>query len=237
LLVTLFVWLANLLTVLRIPLGGAYLATVGDLRWSIALIVLAGASDAIDGRIARSVRRRHIGPGGPGRIGEWLDPVCDKFFVLTVLIGTWIDVRPPIALLALIGARELILVPLGLVYLAVILLYPQIRYRFAAGAIGKATTVAQYVALLAVLLESRAAPALAVVAGALGVAAVVYYVARAARLAAFSAQPDRARHEIGSAPAGVPAGGEVAILRHPWAPQTSDGSSSTKSRSSPPSRS
>ena len=229
-------WLANLLTLARVPLALVFFATFGDLGWSIAVVAVAAITDALDGWVARRVRSRHTGAPQRG-IGEWLDPVCDKFFVVTVLATIWIHLHPPVGILLLIAAREIILVPLGLIYVALILIHPHVRYEFKAGAIGKAATVVQFAALLALLMDSPGVPALAIAAGALGLAAAAHYVLRASRLAAFATPRDRARHGSGSAPAGVRASGEVAILRHPWGTQTSDGSSSTTSRWRRPSRS
>ena len=232
-------WLANLLTLARVPLGLLFFATFGNLAASIAVVAAAAVTDALDGWVARRVRRRHTGAVEPRRIGEWLDPVCDKFFVVTVLGTVWLELHPPAALLILIAARELILVPLGLVYVALILVSPHIRYEFKAGAIGKAATVTQFAALLALLVESPLLPALALAAGGLGIAAAAHYVLRASRLAVLAMPPrrDPARHGSGSAPGDVRASGEVAILPHPWRPQTSGASSSTTSPSRRPSRS
>lgn len=231
-------WLANLLTLARVPLGLLFFATFGNLAASIAVVAAAAVTDALDGWVARRVRRRHTGAAEPRRIGEWLDPVCDKFFVVTVLATIWVELHPPAALLVLIAARELILVPLGLAYVALILVSPHVRYEFQAGAIGKAATVTQFAALLALLVESPLVPGLALAAGALGIAAAAHYILRASRMAVLSMPPrDQVRQGSGSAPGDVRASGEVAILPHPWRPQTSGASSSTTSPSRRPSRS
>jgi phosphatidylglycerophosphate synthase len=230
-------WLANLLTLARVPLGLLFYATFGTLAASIAVVAAAALTDALDGWVARRVRRRHTG-AEPRRIGEWLDLVCDKFFVVTVLGTIWLELHPPAELLLLIAAREIVLVPLGLAYVALILVSPHVRYEFQAGVIGKAATVIQFAALLALLVDSPLVPALALAAGGLGIAAAAHYVLRASRLAVFTPpQRDPARHGSGSAPGDVRASGDAAILPGPWRPQTSGASSSTTSPSRRPSRS
>jgi hypothetical protein len=84
--------------------------------WSVALVVLAGVTDAADGRVARWMKRR--GGTGPD-IGGWLDPAVDKLFVAAVLATIWAHTHD-LAVIALVGARELVLVPLTAVYLVLV---------------------------------------------------------------------------------------------------------------------
>jgi cardiolipin synthase (CMP-forming) len=179
-------WLAHLLTFSRIPLGVMFWAVVDRPAWAVIVLAVAGATDVIDGRIARFVRQRRArrGQPPPSDVGEWLDPLCDKTFVLAVLAAA-VAVRlgPPPLLLVAIAARELILVPLAAVYRFTPLLRRRMHYRFRAGALGKAATVAQFAALTALLFRHQSAAALAAVAAVVGVAAAAAYVARGVRLA------------------------------------------------------
>ena len=165
-------WLANALTLARIPLAGLFWLTYGHLAWSLAIIGVAALTDALDGTVARWERRR--GRSG-STAGEWLDPLADKVFVFGVLAATAVRGTTPWALVALVCARELLLVPLAIAYR---LTRPRAAHAFQANRLGKAATIAQLAAVLAIVFGLRAAPLLAVVAAVLGLAAVTHYVVR-----------------------------------------------------------
>jgi phosphatidylglycerophosphate synthase len=123
--------------------------------------------------VARWARRR--GAGGPD-IGGWLDPAVDKLFVIAVLAAVYRQTHA-LAVIALIGARELVLVPLLAVYLA-----RRTPHRpLSADVFGKVATIAQFIALCVIALAPGAALPAAAVAGVLGLAAAAHYVARALR--------------------------------------------------------
>src|SRR5262245_2121931 len=98
-------WLAHALTLSRIPLAVGLWWVWGDPIWSLALLGLAAATDAADGRVARWAQRR--GSRGPD-IGGWLDPLADKLFVGAVLAAVWMHTHQ-LAVIVLVGARELVL--------------------------------------------------------------------------------------------------------------------------------
>ncbi len=163
-------WPAHALTLSRIPLAVALWWAYGDVAWSVAIVVVAATTDTADGHLARWLKRR--GRTSPD-IGGWLDPLMDKVFVAIVLAVIWMHSHE-LLVIALIGARELLLVPLVAIYLA--------RHRpvgeLRADPIGKAATVAQFIALaIAVSVPSWAIIA-ASTAAVLGVIAVVHYVWR-----------------------------------------------------------
>jgi len=166
-------WLAHALTLARIPLAIAIVAVYGHTWPVIALLAIAAATDALDGTIARLMQRHgHTRPA----IGGWLDPLCDKLFVAIVLVAVAVHTGG-LLVVALIGARELLLVPLVAVYLATHPDHPSIH----ADPIGKVATIAQFVALaIAIATPERALPA-ALGAAVLGIAATVHYV-RARRM-------------------------------------------------------
>ena len=164
-------WLAHALTLSRIPIALALWSTYGDPARSLALVVIAALTDAADGNVARWMQRR--GRTRPA-IGGWLDPLVDKVFVAIVLALVWIRVGSPLVVL-LVGARELLFVPLMALYAA---------RRSPAGdlhadPIGKAATIAQFAALAAVFAAPAWSLPAAIVAAALGVAAVAHYASRA----------------------------------------------------------
>jgi phosphatidylglycerophosphate synthase len=170
-------WLAHALTLSRIPIALGFWWSYGDRRWSVALLALAALTDAADGAVARWSRRR-TGITTPSA-GEWLDPVADKVFVLVAVGAVQRHDPAPWPLICLIVARELVLIPVATVYRLAV--HGRGAHAFQAAAIGKAATIAEVCALGALLVYRPALPALAVVAGGLGIAAAVRYVLRARR--------------------------------------------------------
>lgn len=174
-------WLAHALTLSRIPIALGLWWTYGDPASSLVLVAIAALTDAADGNLARWVRRRRARAGDPAgadarSIGDWLDPLVDKLFVVIVLALVWVRGGEPLVVL-LIGARELLFVPLTALYAA---LRPELG-RLRADPIGKAATIAQFVALAVVVVQPAWAWPAAGVAAALGLAAVAHYAIRAAR--------------------------------------------------------
>jgi len=167
-------WLANALTLSRIPLAGAFWVTYGHRGWSIALVVLAALTDAVDGTVARMAQHRR-GVTGP-TAGEWLDPLADKVFVIGVLAAIQVHDPAPWGVIALIAARELVLVPLAAAYRLVV--PGRAPHAFKAGPLGKAATVAELAAIAALILRAPVALPLAIAAAGLGLAAVITYVSR-----------------------------------------------------------
>jgi phosphatidylglycerophosphate synthase len=172
------VWLAHALTLSRIPLAIALWCVWGDPAWSFALLALAALSDTADGRVARWMKRR--GAGGPD-IGGWLDPAVDKLFVAIVLAAVWTHSHGHgLALIGLVGARELVLVPLVLVYLASRAQHAPLR----ADWFGKIATISQFIALCVIALAPDEALPAAAVAAVLGLAAAIHYIVTATRAGA-----------------------------------------------------
>lgn len=185
-------WLAHALTLSRLPIAAALWYAYGD-RWSsLALVALAALTDAADGNVARFLQRR--GRTGPD-IGGWLDPLVDKLFVVSVLALVLFRAGEPLVVV-LVGARELLFVPLAALYAA---RRPRLG-RLHADPIGKAATIAQFVALAAVLAAPAWALPAAVVAAALGLAAVAHYVARVLRASRPASEP--ASEPVAAAPVG-----------------------------------
>ncbi|MGE5187243.1 MAG: CDP-alcohol phosphatidyltransferase family protein [Acidobacteriota bacterium] len=169
-------WLAHGLTLARIPLAGLFWLSYGRVGWSLAIVMVAALTDALDGAVAR---RAHARSGRPqdvrGTAGEWLDPLADKVFVLVALgVAVAHGASWPLAVIAL--AREIVLVPLAIAYR---LVGPRVPHAFQADALGKLTTIVQLAAVVAIVAELPVAPPLAFASGALGVAAAAHYVVRA----------------------------------------------------------
>jgi len=174
--------LPNLLTLARLPLA-ACVWFVAHSPWALfGLMAAAAASDILDGWFARRMRARRVARGLPtrnmgerGGRGAWLDPACDKAFVVSVIAAVWWAYGPPWWLLALVGAREIVLVPLLMVWR----LLPHGPLDLRAGAAGKLATVTQFLALWTILAESNHQLGMALAAGVIGVLAVADYARRA----------------------------------------------------------
>ncbi len=169
--------LPNLLSLSRLPLGGLFWVALarGPAHAALPFGVLAAAAvtDVLDGWIAR---RRGADPAG---VGSWLDPICDKFFVGSVLAALYLQRHVPLTLLALVVARELLQLPMALVYRAIPPLRRWLHYDFRASLLGKGATVAQFLAVSAIILNAAASRGLALLAFALGMLALADYIRRA----------------------------------------------------------
>jgi phosphatidylglycerophosphate synthase len=172
-----FLTLPNLLSLSRLPLGGVFWAALaaGPRRAELPFAVLAAAAatDVLDGWIAR---RRGTNPAG---VGSWLDPICDKAFVGSVLVALYVQRRAPLGLLALIVTRELLQLPMALVYRTSATLRRWLRYDFRASILGKSATVVQFLAVSAIILDAEASWRLAIMAFVLGLCALGDYIRRA----------------------------------------------------------
>src|SRR5258705_3730727 len=70
--------------------------------WAVGLLLAAGASDWLDGKIARAL-------GQQSRIGELLDPSADRLYIVSTVIA--LAIRSIIGwwLVAILAVRELLL--------------------------------------------------------------------------------------------------------------------------------
>jgi len=188
------VTLPNLLTVVRVPMAALLWASLGDRTWLTAMLAAAALTDILDGRVARAIRKRRLERGAdPDAIGEsyavgaWLDPLCDKLFVLSAIFYIWIGWSVPLGLIVLVGLRELIVLPITLVYLLFRDLHTKLRFDFRASAVGKAATVSQFAAALSFVYLPTASLYLAVVAAVIGCIAAASYLRRAVVTARYMA--------------------------------------------------
>jgi cardiolipin synthase len=169
-------WIAHALTISRVGFAIAFWLTYGTPAWSIAWVSLAAASDALDGRVARAARRRAGVPVDARGAGDWLDPAADKLFVAIVVAAIGAHDRDAWPLIACLVARELVTIPLTVAYGVARALGRARVVRLRARRIGKAATVAQFLAVVALVAWGTVLPAmrwpLAIVAGGLGLAAV-----------------------------------------------------------------
>ncbi|EIJ36200.1 CDP-alcohol phosphatidyltransferase [Thiothrix nivea DSM 5205] len=101
----------NIITVIRIlsiaPI--CWLLWQGSYALALALLVVAGLSDALDGFLARRY-------GWFTRLGAILDPVADKLFVVSVFIVFGLKGSLPWWLVALVIGRDVVIVLGALAY-------------------------------------------------------------------------------------------------------------------------
>lgn len=129
-------FLPNLLSFLRIPLAFAFLSESTTVR--VAAIVLALLSDVSDGALARY--QKNI-----SKLGAWLDPIADKFFVLFALIVLWQESSLSVAQVVIVLSRDFAVMLFGL---WLILMGNWAHYTVRSLWCGKATTALQFVTLL-----------------------------------------------------------------------------------------
>jgi phosphatidylglycerophosphate synthase len=162
--------LPDLLSLVRVPLGVAFVPLAGRPIAALAVLALAAVSDMLDGWLARRQ---------PQRIswGEWLDPVCDKFFIIAVMVGLYLSQHPSLKTLLPILTREAAILVLFLIYRLVPSLRG-VRYDYRANVLGKATTAAQFLVAAALLLAHPAAKYLAALCALLGLLCAGVYAWR-----------------------------------------------------------
>lgn len=170
-----FLTLPNLLTLSRLPLAALVWLRPRDPVFVLGIMALAGLTDVLDGWVER---RRH-----PGRrvetAGAWLDPLCDKVFILSVLIAITTARSLPAWIVPLIALREILQTLVAIGSKAVPALRRRLRFRFGANVLGKATTVAQFLTIGAILLDKPGQIPLAALTAGLGLVAVGVYIRRA----------------------------------------------------------
>ena|SRR5688572_20279455 len=138
--------IANQITLLRMGLAPLLVILVvdGDLKWALAVFILAGFTDLLDGFVARK-------SGQKTELGAMLDPIADKILLTSCFIAlTWTGsllVRIPIWLTVVTLSRDAIIV----ISVAVVNLAFG-RRAFLPTLLGKATTVCQILTVGVVLL-------------------------------------------------------------------------------------
>jgi cardiolipin synthase len=132
----------NLLTFLRLCVVPFLVLAVLDGRYPLAfgLFVFAGVTDAMDGLLARLLHQRTM-------LGQYLDPVVDKLLLSTLFLVLHHEALISRRVTVLVFARDLGIMVVG----AILFATTSIR-NFKPSIFGKANTVAQILALAAVLL-------------------------------------------------------------------------------------
>jgi cardiolipin synthase (CMP-forming) len=132
----------NVLTFLRLCLVPFLVIAVleGHFLTALCLFIVAGLSDGLDGPLARLLKQQT-------QIGEYLDPITDKLLLSTLFLVLMHEHLVPRRVTILVFSRDL-----GILIIAS-LLYISLGMRdFRPSIFGKASTCAQILALLTVLL-------------------------------------------------------------------------------------
>ncbi len=138
--------LPNALTVFRLALIPLFVAMVladagAGSYPSAAVFALAGATDQVDGWLARRWRVE-------SQFGKLADPLADRLMIDAAVVLLWLDGRLPWPALAVILVRDAVLV----------LAYPTARkrgYAFEVNFLGKLATWVLYAALVGVVASSQ----------------------------------------------------------------------------------
>ncbi len=133
----------NLLTLARLFLIPYLVIEITDGRFRIAfaLFLLAGISDGLDGLLARWL-------GQHTRLGQYLDPIADKLMLSTLFVTLTHVGLIPRYVTVLVFSRDL-----GILLIATLLFATGTLRDFRPSLFGKLNTVAQILALVAVLSE------------------------------------------------------------------------------------
>lgn len=126
----------NMITLFRIPLALAFLHD--SILWRVIALLLAMLSDGLDGYFARRLKKT-------SRIGTFLDPFSDKFFVFFVLTIFINENRISVEEAATMLCRDFSVILFGF-YLAWKGTLGE--YQFRAIWCGKITTAMQFIVLL-----------------------------------------------------------------------------------------
>jgi cardiolipin synthase len=132
----------NQLTLLRmifLPFIVIYLLK-GDYKWALALFVLAGLSDGLDGLLARRLHQQTV-------LGQYLDPIADKLLMSTMFLVLSIERMIPWKYTVLVFSRDVSI----LLVSGVLFMIAGMR-DFRPSIFGKANTFAQVGAVFFVLL-------------------------------------------------------------------------------------
>ncbi len=97
--------LPNILTIIRILMVPAFVGAFVLEAYFLALLffILAGVTDGLDGFLARALKQR-------SRLGALIDPLADKFLILSAFICLGVLGWVPLWLLILVIGRDLMIV-------------------------------------------------------------------------------------------------------------------------------
>ena len=111
-----------------------------DFKWALALFVLAGMSDGLDGLLARTLHQQTV-------LGQYLDPIADKLLMSTMFLVLSIEHMIPWKYTVVVFSRDVSILLIS----GVLFMIAGMR-DFRPSIFGKANTFAQVAAVFFVLL-------------------------------------------------------------------------------------
>lgn len=141
------IWnLPNVLTMIRMALIGVFIwqFVVGHMYWAMAVFVLAGITDFLDGYFARKNQQ-------VTNFGKLMDPLADKLMLITALTCLTVAGLVPIWVVVVVFVKELLMIIGGYMLLKRGVV---VQSMF----VGKAATVLFIVAVVATFLHEYLAP-------------------------------------------------------------------------------
>lgn len=111
-----------------------------DFKWALALFILAGMSDSLDGLLARTLHQQTL-------LGQYLDPIADKLLMSTMFLVLSIERMIPWKYTVMVFSRDISILLIS----GVLFMIAGLR-DFRPSIFGKANTFAQVAAIFFVLL-------------------------------------------------------------------------------------
>ena len=111
-----------------------------DFKWALALFILAGMSDGLDGLLARTLHQQTL-------LGQYLDPIADKLLMSTIFLVLSIEGMIPWKYTVVVFSRDISILLIS----GVLFMIAGLR-DFRPSIFGKANTFAQVAAIFFVLL-------------------------------------------------------------------------------------
>ncbi|MGA2235392.1 MAG: CDP-alcohol phosphatidyltransferase family protein [Terriglobales bacterium] len=111
-----------------------------DFKWALALFILAGMSDGLDGLLARTLHQQTL-------LGQYLDPIADKLLMSTMFLVLSIERTIPWKYTVVVFSRDISILLIS----GVLFMIAGLR-DFRPSIFGKANTFAQVAAVFFVLL-------------------------------------------------------------------------------------
>ncbi|MGD0467806.1 MAG: CDP-alcohol phosphatidyltransferase family protein [Terriglobales bacterium] len=111
-----------------------------DFKWALALFILAGMSDGLDGLLARTLHQQTL-------LGQYLDPIADKLLMSTMFLVLSIERTIPWKYTVVVFSRDISILLIS----GVLFMIAGLR-DFRPSIFGKANTFAQVAAIFFALL-------------------------------------------------------------------------------------
>lgn len=133
----------NILTLTRILITPLFIICLirGAYQMALVIFLLAGVTDGLDGLLARLLNQRT-------RLGAYLDPVADKFLLVSAFVTLAAQQMIPAWLTVVVISRD-ILIFVGIAILEL----SRVNYRIQPSMVSKCTTVAQLTTIFLLLLS------------------------------------------------------------------------------------